>query len=836
MHWLSPHHMFQSWDSEFLSAYQTTEFKFRFKACMPGYVSWAPCAKEIKDVGMAPVPCTMRRWFARHPVRKVVRTICVGHNTTVVQLVQNMFPDLHATTTWTAFCGEVEIEGGEKVNDVEDIQIQWNGFRPLRVTHISGLRHHGRSVDAPAVQLQYVTQGTKRHVRSPFKVRCDEISLDPKMSLAEVAASYMSVAQLQVSLVCMIGAMVVDPLTTVGNTPPESVLSFRICPLLGGGKTDAKVRITEMLKSKGVPDDKVDERVKGLFAKVSQDKFKLNQSDDAFWMQVKSLASENKYRLITHEELKAFQSAHRKGKAPSNSSESKPKIQNEKFLVDASRIVIDATHFSANDEKIQLIEAARFGPDQTGVCVVNPNEAKKWTAYGVKSCDPLALLVVGKGCHEFGEVFNIPAHSTSGTPIIVQGSLVQYGDIPVQFDLQIPSVVVDQVASTAIEFSIFRNNVTCWDDVAVPLHYIGVHIPELRGSNLLATWSIKAWNQQQVAHVTKADHWHGFFRIADALLHAVLGRSGVAGIFLNPKTPDKKHDPRFVTISLPQGKLADVLAKAETCPKALGVAKRGEVYCIRCRREDADQLRAVLMPETAYVETASFTEEENLFTLTNVPQINRDELNVALGRAGWCANAIKPQGMRRWLVAAKQDPPTCHLGINGMIVVVEKARRHASQSHPVTMYARELKVDTIRDPHNNVIQVSTTSRIAEFKAQMDDQIAAVVEQKMASAHARIEELQCALQDVKASSDRNHASIAGDMSQMKQEQSFTRQKLQEVEVSVASSGQAIIQQMQSMFATMQTNLEKTVQQSMCDNAEKRPRIEEPDRHDPFAKPC
>ena len=212
--------------------------------------------------------------------------------------------------------------------------------------------------------------------------------------------------------------------------------------------------------------------------------------------------------------------------------------------------------------------------------------------------------------------------------------------------------------------------------------------------------------------------------------------------------------------------------------------------------EDADQLRAVLMPETAYVETASFTEEENLFTLTNVPQINRDELNVALGRAGWCANAIKPQGMRRWLVAAKQDPPTCHLGINGMIVVVEKARRHASQSHPVTMYARELKVDTIRDPQNNVIQVSTTSRIAEFKAQIDDQIAAVVEQKMASAHARIEELQCALQDVKAS----------------------------------------IQQMQSMFATMQTNLEKTVQQSMCDNAEKRPRIEEPDRHDPFAKPC
>ena len=95
----------------------------------------------------------------------------------------------------------------------------------------------------------------------------------------------------------------------------------------------------------------------------------------------------------------------------------------------------------------------------------------------------------------------------------------------------------------------------------------------------------------------------------------MLGRSGVAGIFLNPKAPERKHDPRFVTISLPNGHLSEVLAKAETTPRALGVAKRGEVYCIRCKREDADQLRAALMPETAYVETASFSDEETLYIL-----------------------------------------------------------------------------------------------------------------------------------------------------------------------------------------------------------------------------
>ena len=41
--------------------------------------------------------------------------------------------------------------------------------------------------------------------------------------------------------------------------------------------------------------------------------------------------------------------------------------------------------------------------------------------------------------------------------------------------------------------------------------------------------------------------------------------------------------------------------------------------------EDVNQLRAFPMPETAYVEIASFSDEETLYVLTNVPQINRDE-------------------------------------------------------------------------------------------------------------------------------------------------------------------------------------------------------------------
>jgi hypothetical protein len=821
-------------EDDFLLEYERTDFKLKFKACMPGYVNWSPKESVAADPGMAPAHRNMIRWFARHPARKTIRTVPAIARDTVENLVQAMFPDLHATTSWTAFHDQTEVAGKDQANQWPCLTIQWNGFRPLQTTKLVAMP--GASVaSSPAQQVRNVSEGIQRHVRSPFQVKSTPMWMKGDSLVGEIAASFLTVAQLQVSMLAMQGSMVIDPMMKINETAEDEVLSFRICPLLGGMKVDVKTRITNMLVARGVPKEKVDDRVKDLISKVPIEKFKNNLPDDAFWVQVKTCASEAKFRLISLDELKAFQNANRKGKDKPAASSKDVEKKAEPFLADANKMVIDASHFSADGKDVSLLETTRFGPDQTGVCVVNPEDAKMWINQGVKSCDPLALFVVGKGSQNFGEVFSVPAHTTNGLPVIVQGSLVQFGDVPIQFNLKIPSVVVEQVASTTIEFVICRDQVANWADVAVPLHYIGVHIPELRGSNLLATWSIKAWEKQKPVHHTSADHWHGFFRIADAMLYAVLTRSGNARIFLNPKTPDRRHDPRFVTISLPSGKLTDVLARADSCPKAVGVAKRGEIYCIRCKREDADQLRAQLMPESAYVETASFSDDETLYSLTNVPQVNRDELSSALAKAGWDANAIKPQGWKRWIVAAKQPPPAHHVGINGTIVVVEKVNKAGNAMQPVTMFAREYKVDTIRDQKkNNVVQVSTSSRIAEFKAQMDDQITAVVEQKMAAAQVQISQLQHALQEVKASNDLAQQSIAVDMEQVKQEQSFTRQKLQEVVSSVSTSGQAIIQQMQSMFTSMQANLEMRLQQNLASDADKRPRVDGPgSRADPFA---
>ena len=295
---------------------------------------------------------------------------------------------------------------------------------------------------------------------------------------------------------------------------------------------------------------------------------------------------------------------------------------------------------------------------------------------------------------------------------------------------------------------------------------------------------------------------------------------------MNPKTLDKKHDPRYTTVSLPAKQLSEVMAKAEACSKALGIAKIGENFAIRCLREDAICIRAQLLPESAFVETATCPQDLVLFVARNVPQVCREELTVALKKTGWEATAVRPQGMNRWIIAAKSDPANSHVIINGAIMMVERLNK-GQDSVPITMVAREVRVNTTQE--NGV--VSTTSRFAEFRAQVETQISQAVEAKLQMSNTKIEQLTHALQEVQNKTEMSHSNLASDLGQVREEQAFTQKKLAEVESTVANNGQQIIAQMQNMFTKMQANMEQTVQ-ALVNDPDKRQKTEA--KNDPFAK--
>lgn len=493
------------------------------------------------------------------------------------------------------------------------------------------------AVDAPSIQ-NCIRSGIRRAVRSPFKVRIDDVVLPMGLTIAEVGASYFANSLVETSIICQHGSSVLDPNTLVEFTNGSMVLSFRICPLLGGTKHDGvRHRVKQLLTARGVPDDKLGDRVNGFFGKVSPDKIAehLKGDDNELWDHIKKVATECRYRLILPAELKAHQQKQRKLGQPKDEPVPKKMLRTKNVpSVDAHAITVDPAHFAANGEGVGMIDISRFGPDVCGLCLATPNEARACLANAPRSSDGLALLVVGDGACAFGSIICVPAHLHDGTPITVDATMVQCGDIEISPAIKLPSVVVNQLPSTTIEFVIDRALVPNWADTAVPLHYIGVHVACLRGCNLMSTWAIKSWKGNKPCHYSAASHWHGFFRVSDGLLDQALVRSGVAGIFMSPKTELKRHDPRYVVIPVLNKQITEVHSLIESCNEVIGIVKVNDGYAVRCKREDASAVRTQLLPESAYVETASFDSDQSLYMLKNVAQVGRDELTMALQKLG----------------------------------------------------------------------------------------------------------------------------------------------------------------------------------------------------------
>lgn len=99
-------------DQDFLCAYETVEWKLKFKARTPHYVDWSPCVAAITDEGMIPCTNSTKRWVARHPTKKTIRTIAVDDTMSVRTMVQTMFPDLHANTPWKVYANSLQIDPG----------------------------------------------------------------------------------------------------------------------------------------------------------------------------------------------------------------------------------------------------------------------------------------------------------------------------------------------------------------------------------------------------------------------------------------------------------------------------------------------------------------------------------------------------------------------------------------------------------------------------------------------------------------------------------------------------------------------------------------------------
>eukprot|EP00438_Fugacium_kawagutii_P034418 Skav211609 [mRNA] locus=scaffold3083:69668:74185:- [translate_table: standard] len=830
-------------DGDFLAEYEKTEFRMKFKATMPGYHSFAPAEPSINVAGLTPKDPDGLRFVAMHPAKKIIRTVYANLGCDIATVVRLLFPDMVDQIAWTLSSGGTPLHAATRIDGIRQFNIDWRCFRPFVPTVVS-MVELGLPLDSAAIQVK-MTPFPQRWIKSPFSTRASLVRVDERLDLKQIAASYVAHTKLQINITCQIGGQVLDPDTVVNAISNQDVLAFKFAPLLGGGKNHSdklRDRIKTMLSSRGVGQENVTDRTMAFLNKADVETLQkaMGNDDDSMWAAIKDEANRVHFRLVYRNEMKA---AKQEGRSKP-SGRTKPKHRDtvrpkDDFIANAANIQIDIDHFWDGDSEshVPLLDASRFGQDQTGIAIMSCDEANKHAAPQSISPEPLAILVVGKRFAADDECFMLPAYIAKGLPIVVKAALRQYGDRPVAFRAAVPNMEVGVSASTVCEIHILRQEVVAWKECSIPLHYLGVQISAMRGSSIISTWSMRSYNdQRQPCSVKDSAYWHGYVRISDEILEQVLARSGWNGIYVTPRSPDKRFDDRFAAVTLPDGGLVEAQRKAATIDHALGIVRIRDQYGIRCKREHPSALRAQLLPEAAYVSMNSFDQADSLWILKNVPtEVGQHGLSEALRQAEWQAKPVRAQGQNRWLVAGRQPPPAKHLCINNTYVLIEPAKR-PNETSAITMVAKQVKIDTVVSTSATGVQVAQTSRISEIKAEVSEH----VEARLVQANERIEQLQQAPDQVRQSQVQMAQTQQTEMTQLREEQAFARQKIAEVETTVVNSGQSMLTTMQDMMQNMQSNLEKSMRDIVAKASDedplKRARTDQPPREDPFASKC
>ena len=369
-------------DDDFLREYETCEFQLKFKACLPTYVEYEKRAPVIEDSGFKPAHQGVKRFYARHPCRKIVRTVVAGSDATIASVVNLLFPDICGNTPWTTFIEGSEVDVQSQVFNTIGFDIQWNGMRPLATTKVlaDSMMH---PVDSGFFQGNLIGDASEIGtfwIRSPFKCKASPLKTQLDTTLGAAAASFLLYSQVQVSMLCTIGEVVIDPCISFRDIDPHTVVSFRVCPLLGGGKHDnTKNRIKKVLEERGVSNKDSHERMQSFVNKISIEKLTNIDEDDHenFWQTMKGLANQSKFRLVQHHELKQNQSAKRATKPPSRKGKGKGSESKNTFAPVANELVVDPSHFWDGDVNLTILDASRFGSDVSGLCILNACDARK---------------------------------------------------------------------------------------------------------------------------------------------------------------------------------------------------------------------------------------------------------------------------------------------------------------------------------------------------------------------------------------------------------------------------------------------------------------------------
>lgn len=659
-----------------------------------------------------------------------------------------------------------------------------------------------------------------RDVKGPFDYRAKQMKLPEDLSILSLVASFLELHCSNLTFLVLQGGKTIDPRIPVAMISAEMSLEIRVCGLPGGAKNqqdNVSKKLAEMLVQRGVPDEAKMSRTTLIMSKIQKSELEaiLSQDEKNAWIALKKKANESKVRMITSQELQAFQKKQRKEKPVAkadNPASSKKKPAKSGHSFDPNRVFIDPCHFRCGDAQPMTIKVTQWGPDAKGIAIANCAEAAKLLPVSKISADALALLVLTDKPFDGTQPFCMPATDERNNPILASGVLLNFGDVPIEYKPTVPGATLGEVPTATLEVTIQRKLVPKWQDVHNPLNYLGLQSPEIRNEQVIQSWSFKPYTADRMkCKHDDAAYVHGFVKIPEALLVSTLQRSGLAGVFLQVKGPDRKHCPRFGVIAMHGMTLDEVVKQGRSIDEVLGVVQLSQpnVYGLRAKREHLASIRRQALPQGIAIQEGEIPPDANWWVLKNVTASTTcSALTKALKTLGWDASAIRPGGKNTWIVCSSVDPPATHLCRNNDYAAVVPLK---SRTDSVTTLSNKSSATPHADfsmcPEDDTATVA--SRMSCLKNDLEDRLTSMINERMKQCDDKIAEIHTTVeavqQDVAASTEQTKLEL----DVIKDQQTALQSQMSTFETTFEStfnaSNNALMTQMQGLFQQMQNSL-------------------------------
>ena len=501
------------------------------------------------------------------------------------------------------------------------------------------------------------------------------------------------------------GPLVQSPLV-FGGVLSQSSGSASIPALLEHG-------LASLLKDKGVPPDVVASRVQQAIQRLGRGPIQKALQSASQWRELKATCAQVQppFQLVLPSEYQGLIQAkaasgevagpRRRGK---HAATQKPQAPASPVQPTPEQLGVPEGVFETENRPLKQISLLEVGPQASGVVLVSAQLAEPYLHIEKPvSCQGLGLLVLG----DFDPAATTLKHTAvrfraffraTDEPILLSALLLQIGDKWVAKAVPQSTVNLDLAPSAVLRVAVYRDE---WEgpwhllvqkpirallEVVAPLRTctrVGCKCDEWHGvagpgdpPALLEVWARTFVSGTfKVIGPPEAAIFNAFVRVPVSLEGILLQVSGRGGVYFEPRAQDSRApSSEYQVFWMAKATKQELVVTAQSKDQAVGLARIGSRFGLRCKSEHAEALHAALKPSIPYVNRLS----AKLFHTGPWPfGTQRNALTASLKDWGWQVKPLQPvPGQERsgiwWAVQATTEPPSKVLQLrNAEVLIVE---------------------------------------------------------------------------------------------------------------------------------------------------------------------